>query len=169
MQWLPQIPMLPLSDELQAAMMSSIDVRAELSPEDLPSAVLYTFVNTHKSLHCVTTSEDGTLVAGGVFTKGQPAALPAAVPDSLLPLLKMQQHSAAALGRRRKLHGAATQSALLCIACALAPVPAVQAALQTPLCVSLMWPVRTAMQQTVQPLAWHWKGVPPCSGATQRL
>ena len=67
MQWLLQIPMLPLSDELQAAMMSSIDVRAELSPEDLPSAVLYTFVNTHKSLHCVTTSEDGTLVAGGLF------------------------------------------------------------------------------------------------------
>eukprot|EP00891_Asterochloris_glomerata_P003035 jgi/Astpho2/3035/Aster-03343 len=61
----PQIPMLPLPDELQAAMMSSIDARAELSPEDLPSAVLYTFVNTHKSLHCATTSEDGTLVAGG--------------------------------------------------------------------------------------------------------
>ena len=95
MQWLPQIPMLPLSDELQASMMSSIDVRAELSPEDLPSAVLYTFVNTHKSLHCVTTSEDGTLVAGGVFNKRQPADLPA----SLLPLLKMQQHSGAALAR----------------------------------------------------------------------
>lgn len=76
LQWLLQIPMLPLPDELQAAMMSSIDARAELSPEDLPSAVLYTFVNTHKSLHCATTSEDGTLVAGGVFNKGQPAALP---------------------------------------------------------------------------------------------
>ena len=71
--------MLPLSDELQAAVMSSIDVRAELSPEDLPSAVLYTFVNTHKSLHCVTTSEDGTLVAGGLFLERQPAALPAAL------------------------------------------------------------------------------------------
>ena len=57
-------PLVAMSDELEAEMLQCLEQRAALSPTALPSAAFYTFVNSHHSLNCVTTSSDGACVAG---------------------------------------------------------------------------------------------------------
>ena len=59
-----QIPLVGMSDELEADMMQCLEQRAALSPTALPSAAFYTFVNSHHTLNCVTTSSDAACVAG---------------------------------------------------------------------------------------------------------
>lgn len=59
-----QIPLLPVADELEAELMQSIENRAAVSSTALPSAAFYTFVNSHHSLNCVTTTDDAVCVAG---------------------------------------------------------------------------------------------------------
>ncbi|KAA6423212.1 hypothetical protein WJX79_007050 [Trebouxia sp. C0005] len=61
----PQIPLVGISDELEADMLQCLEQRAALSPTALPSAAFYTFVNSHHTLNCVTTSSDAACVAGG--------------------------------------------------------------------------------------------------------
>lgn len=45
-------------------MMDDISHRTVVGPEALPSAVFFTFLNTHQSLNCMAFAMDGTLVAG---------------------------------------------------------------------------------------------------------
>ena len=59
-----QVPLVGMSDELEAKLLESMDSRATLGPTALPSAAFYTFVNSHHSLNCITTSSDGSCVAG---------------------------------------------------------------------------------------------------------
>ncbi len=59
-----QIPLVGISDELEADIMQCLEQRAALSPTALPSAAFYTFVNSHHTLNCVTTSSDAACVAG---------------------------------------------------------------------------------------------------------
>lgn len=59
-----QIPLVGISDELEADMLQCLEQRAALSPTALPSAAFYTFVNSHHTLNCVTTSSDAACVAG---------------------------------------------------------------------------------------------------------
>ena len=59
-----QIPLVGMADELEAQLLESLDKRATVSPAALPSAAFYTFVNSHHTLNCVTSSSDGACVAG---------------------------------------------------------------------------------------------------------
>lgn len=59
-----QIPLIPVSDELEAELMQSIENRAAITSTALPSAAFYTFVNSHHTLNCVTTTSDAACVAG---------------------------------------------------------------------------------------------------------
>lgn len=59
-----QIPLVGMADELEAQLLESLDRRAAVGPTALPSAAFYTFVNSHHTLNCVTTSSDGACVAG---------------------------------------------------------------------------------------------------------
>ncbi|KAL3137829.1 hypothetical protein ABBQ38_005084 [Trebouxia sp. C0009 RCD-2024] len=61
----PQIPLVGMADELEAQLLESLDKRASVGPTALPSAAFYTFVNSHHTLNCVTSSSDGACVAGG--------------------------------------------------------------------------------------------------------
>lgn len=61
----PKMPLMPISDELEAEMLQSIENRAALSSSALPSAAFYTFINSHHTLNCITSSSDGSCVAGG--------------------------------------------------------------------------------------------------------
>lgn len=53
-----------MADELEAQLLESLDKRASVGPTALPSAAFYTFVNSHHTLNCVTSSSDGACVAG---------------------------------------------------------------------------------------------------------
>ena len=59
-----QIPLVAISDELEAETMHSIENRATVDSTALPSAAFYTFVNSHHTLNCVTTTNDAACVAG---------------------------------------------------------------------------------------------------------
>lgn len=59
-----QIPLVGMSEELEAEMMHSIENRVAVNSTALPSAAFYTFVNSHHTLNCVTTSSDAACVAG---------------------------------------------------------------------------------------------------------
>ena len=59
-----QIPLVGMADELEAQLLESLDNRVTLGPGALPSATFYTFVNSHHTLNCITTSSDGACVAG---------------------------------------------------------------------------------------------------------
>ena len=59
-----QVPLPKRSEELLATQMADIRARVELSSDALPSAIFFTFVNTHQSLNCTTMAPDCTLVAG---------------------------------------------------------------------------------------------------------
>ena len=59
-----QIPLVGMADELEAQLLDGLDKRAAVGPAALPSAALYTFVNSHHTLNCVTSSSDGACVAG---------------------------------------------------------------------------------------------------------
>ena len=59
-----QIPLVGVADELEAHLLECLDKRATVGPAALPSAAFYTFVNSHHTLNCVTSSSDGACVAG---------------------------------------------------------------------------------------------------------
>lgn len=59
-----QIPLVGIADELEARLLEGLDNRVSVGPTALPSAVFYTFVNSHHTLNCVTSSSDGACVAG---------------------------------------------------------------------------------------------------------
>lgn len=59
-----QIPLVGMADELEAQLLESLDKRAAVGVDALPSAAFYTFVNSHHTLNCVTSSSDGACVAG---------------------------------------------------------------------------------------------------------
>lgn len=59
-----QIPLVGMADELEAQLLDCLDKRAVVGRAALPSAAFYTFVNSHHTLNCVTSSSDGACVAG---------------------------------------------------------------------------------------------------------
>lgn len=59
-----QIPLVGMADELEAQLLESLERRAAVGPTALPSAAFYTFVNSHHTLNCVTSSSNGACVAG---------------------------------------------------------------------------------------------------------
>ncbi|BDA43395.1 Transcription initiation factor TFIID subunit 5 [Coccomyxa sp. Obi] len=61
----PQVPLPPMPEGLEAELLEDLENRVSLSDAALPSAVFYTFVNTHQSLNCVNFSSSGAMVAGG--------------------------------------------------------------------------------------------------------
>ncbi|EIE22407.1 putative TAF5 [Coccomyxa subellipsoidea C-169] len=61
----PQVPLPPMPEGLEAELLEDLESRISLSDAALPSAVFYTFVNTHQSLNCVSFSSDGAMIAGG--------------------------------------------------------------------------------------------------------
>lgn len=62
-----QIPLPAMPEGLEVDLLEDIANRADLSSAALPSAIFYTFVNTHQALNCVAFSSDGGLLAGGHF------------------------------------------------------------------------------------------------------
>ena len=60
-----QVPLPALPEGLQRDLLEDIEQRMELSSAALPSAIFYTFINTHQTLNCVSFSDDGSLLAGG--------------------------------------------------------------------------------------------------------
>ena len=71
-EWV-QIPLVGVSEGLQAAMMEDISRRAVLDHESLPSALFFTFLNTHQTLNCIAFSPDGASVAGASADTDRPA------------------------------------------------------------------------------------------------
>ena len=61
----PQIPLPELPEERQAVLLAELEHRAVLSPQALPSAIFYTFINTHQSLNTVAFTSDAAVVAAG--------------------------------------------------------------------------------------------------------
>ena len=59
-----QVPLPPMPEGLEAELLEDLENRVSLSDAALPSAVFYTFVNTHHSLNCVSFSSSGAMVAG---------------------------------------------------------------------------------------------------------
>lgn len=59
-----QIPLPQMPEGLEADLLEDMANRADLGSAVLPSAIFYTFVNTHQSLNCVSFSHDGGLIAG---------------------------------------------------------------------------------------------------------
>ena len=62
-----QIPLPDLPEGLEADLLEDIANRADLSSAVLPSAIFYTFVNTHQTLNCVAFSGSGSMVVGEPF------------------------------------------------------------------------------------------------------
>ncbi len=58
------MPLPPMPEGLEAELLEDLESRVSLSDAALPSAVFYTFVNTHQSLNCVSFSSDGAMIAG---------------------------------------------------------------------------------------------------------
>ncbi len=61
----PQIPLPAMPEGLEADLLEDIAARADLSSAALPSAIFYTFVNTHQALNCAAFSATGALLLGG--------------------------------------------------------------------------------------------------------
>lgn len=59
-----QVPLPPMPEGLEAELLEDLEHRVSLSDAALPSAVFYTFVNTHQNLNCVNFSSSGAMVAG---------------------------------------------------------------------------------------------------------
>lgn len=59
-----QIPLPEVSEQWEGVMVREVAARATVSPQSLPSAAFYTFVNTHQSLNCVAFTSDAACVAG---------------------------------------------------------------------------------------------------------
>ena len=57
-----EVPELPKG--LEEEILEDIRNREDLSADNLPSAIFYTFVNTHQSLNCASFSRTGAYVAG---------------------------------------------------------------------------------------------------------
>ena len=57
-----EVPELPKG--LEEEILDDIRNREDLSADNLPSAIFYTFVNTHQSLNCASFSRTGAYVAG---------------------------------------------------------------------------------------------------------
>lgn len=53
-----------MPEGLEAELLEDLENRVSLSDAASPSAVFYTFVNTHQSLNCVKFSSSGAMVAG---------------------------------------------------------------------------------------------------------
>ena len=49
---------------LEARLMEDMSHRAALGGKDLPSAIFFTFLNTHQTLTCMSFSGDGSCIAG---------------------------------------------------------------------------------------------------------
>lgn len=61
-----QIPVVAVPVRVQAAMLEDINQRAALDGNALPSALFFTFLNTHQSLSCLAFSPDGSRMAGTI-------------------------------------------------------------------------------------------------------
>ncbi|KAK9792235.1 hypothetical protein WJX73_002210 [Symbiochloris irregularis] len=61
----PEVPVIGIAHKLEAALVKDFKSRAQLSKDALPSAVLFTFLNTHQTLNCVSFAADGSVLAGG--------------------------------------------------------------------------------------------------------
>lgn len=59
-----QIPLPKLSDEFLEGQVEDVKARVNLSSDALPSAIFFTFVNTHKAMNCSAITRDCSLVAG---------------------------------------------------------------------------------------------------------
>jgi len=61
----PSIPLPPLDEDALADEVEALRARATVSPASLPSAAMFTFVNTHRALCCAALADDASLVLGG--------------------------------------------------------------------------------------------------------
>lgn len=54
---------------LEEAILEDIRNREDVSADALPSAIFYTFVNTHQALNCAGFSRTGAYVAGAILNE----------------------------------------------------------------------------------------------------
>lgn len=59
-----QVPLPPIPEGLERDLLEDMENQVDLSTTALPSAIFYTFVNTHRSLNCVNFTCDGSMLAG---------------------------------------------------------------------------------------------------------
>lgn len=65
-----QVPLPPMPEGLEAELLEDLENRVSLSDAALPSAIFYTFVNTHQTLNCVSFSSNGGMIAGENWQTG---------------------------------------------------------------------------------------------------
>ncbi|XP_020588469.1 transcription initiation factor TFIID subunit 5 isoform X2 [Phalaenopsis equestris] len=61
----PELTLPIMSNEMEQSILNDLRNRVQLNSMALPSICLYTFVNTHHGLNCVSISSDGSLLSGG--------------------------------------------------------------------------------------------------------